>query len=462
MRKLGEHAVVLGASMAGLLAARAVSEAYQRVTVVERDALPEVSANRRGVPQGRHAHALQAGGSKVLEELFPGILSGLAASGVPVLRDLSETHFSFGGHLLSQQRHGLAGVVYLSSRAHLEHHVRTRVRALPNVEIAQRCEVTGLLSSGGRNRVTGVRVLDHSDPGTEQTLEADLVVDATGRGGRLATWLPALGYPPPAEERFAVDIMYLSRRLRLPAGALGPTRMVLIGAVPGRPTTLALIEQEDNWWMLTVAGYGGHHPPADARGSLEFAAGVAPAHILAAIRDAEPLDDPVTNRFPASLRRGYERMPRFPAGLLAFGDAICSFNPTYGQGMSIAALQAVALRKSLADGADDLARRFFRAAAKPVDVAWRLSLGGDLALPEVRGHRPPAVRATNAYLDRVLGAAEADSGLTELFLKVLGFLEPPTGLFRPSVVARVLAGGHRGRPAVPYSRPAGSTRVPPR
>jgi len=460
MRKLGGHAVVLGASMAGLLAARAVSEAYQRVTVVERDALPEVSANRRGVPQGRHAHALQAGGSKVLEELFPGFLSELAASGVPVLRDLSETHFSFGGHLLSQQRHGLAGVVYLSSRAHLEHHLRARVRALPNVVIAQRCEVTGLLSSGGRDRVTGARILDHSGPGTEQSLEADLVVDATGRGGRMATWLPALGYPPPAEERFAVDIMYVSRRLRLTPGALGPTRMVLIGAVPGRPTTLALIAQEDDWWMLTVAGYGGHHPPAGAQGSLEFAVTLAPAHILAAIRDAEPLDDPVTNRFPASLRRGYERMPRFPAGLLAFGDAICSFNPTYGQGMSIAALQAVALRKSLADGADDLARRFFRAAAKPVDVAWRLSLGGDLALPEVSGHRPPAVRATNAYLDRVLRVAEADSGLTELFLKVLGFLEPPTGLFRPSVVARVLAGGHRAHAAAPHAGQAGSARVP--
>jgi 2-polyprenyl-6-methoxyphenol hydroxylase-like FAD-dependent oxidoreductase len=460
MRKIGEHAVVLGASMAGLLAARAVSEAYRHVTVVDRDALPEVGADRRGVPQGRHVHALQAGGSKILEMLFPGFLSDLAASGVPVLRDLSEAHFNFGGHLLCQQRHRLAGVAYLSSRAHLEHHVRERVRALPNVEIAQRCEVTGLLTSGGRDRVTGARVLCDPGAGAEQTVEADLVVDATGRGGRMATWLPELGYPPPAEERFALDIKYLSRRLRLTPGTLGPTRMVLIGAVPGRPTTLALIEQEDNWWLLTVAGYGGHHPPADAQGSLAFAGTVAPADVLAAIRDAEPLGEPVTHRFPASLRRGYERMPRFPAGLLAFGDAICSFNPTYGQGMSIAALQAVVLRDCLADGAEDLARRFFRAAAKPVDVAWRLSLGGDLALPEVRGHRPPAVRATNAYLDRLLGAAEADPAVAELFLKVLGFLEPPGRLFRPGVLGRVLVGGHRGHAAAPHSRPPSSAQVP--
>jgi hypothetical protein len=244
-------------------------------------------------------------------------------------------------------------------------------RALPNVNIAQRCEATGLLSSG--DRVTGAQVLHHSDPGN-------------GRRSR-PTWS--------------------STR---PAGAVG----------------------------------------------------CQPAHVLAAIRHAEPLDDPVTNRFPASLRRGYERMPRFPAGLLAFGDAICSFNPTYGQGMSIAALQAVALRHCLADGEEDLAPPFFRAAAKPVDVAWRLSLGGDLALPAVQGHRPLAVRATIAYLDRVLGGAEADPALTELFLKVLGFLEPPTRLFRPSVVGRVLAGGHSGHPAAPQSRPAGSAPVPPR
>jgi 2-polyprenyl-6-methoxyphenol hydroxylase-like FAD-dependent oxidoreductase len=438
------HAVVIGASMAGLLAARALADAYERVTIVERDALP-ASGQRRAVPQGAHAHVLLASGRLAMEDLLPGITDELVAAGAQSCKAMSEIRFVVGGHEITREAEG--GDVLLASRPLIEAHVRRRVRALPRVALRERCEVTELVASPDGPRMRGVRVRDHGNgAGGEDALDADLVVAASGRAGRVPALLEHLGLARPDEDSLRVDLRYVSRRVRPEAGSLDGDKLIAIGARPGLPRGMFLIAQEDHW-ILTLNGYGARHrPPVDEAGFLEFARSVAPPQVRDAVEAAEPLTEIANHGFPGSRRRRYERLEDLPDGLLTVGDALCSFNPLYGQGMSVAALEAVALRRCLERRAGDLGRRFLRAAAKVVDPAWDMAIGGDLALPEVEGDRPLGVRLSNAYVERLLRVAERDPVVATAFGDVSDLLKPPTHVMAPRILWRVLRGNvRRGR-----------------
>ena len=352
--------------------------------------------------------------------------------------------FSVRGHELARAVTGRRSIV--AGRPLIKGHVRRRVLALPTVGLAQRTDAVGLTATAGGSRVTGVRILRRAEGSAEEVLPADLVVAATGRAARVPAWLGALGAPRPEEERVVVDVGYASRHLRLAPDALGGDRIVLIGARPGLPRGMALFAQEHGRWLLTVFGYGAHRPPSDPEGFLGFAATVAPPEVHAAIRSGDPLDDIATHAFPANHRCRYERLSRFPAGLLSIGDAICTFNPIYGQGMTVAAMEALALRQSLAAGETDLAARFFAAVTPIVDHAWQLAVGGDLALPEVKGPRSARVRLTNAYLARLLTVAERDPAVALAFTAVVAMVARPQTLLGPAIARRVLV-RHRRTPA---------------
>ena len=446
MRSIGEHAVVLGAGIGGLMAARVLSDAYDRVTVIERDPLPPNVDRRRGVPQGRHAHLLIPSGSQVLEELFKGLFDELSTAGVPAVVDFAEFRFAPGGGSPLQLRGPLDdSFICQASRPCLEEHVRARVRALPNIDVIDRCEAVGVTTNAAGDRVTGVRTLRRAHDGATDVLAADLVVDATGRGSRSPAWLAELGYDQPRQDQLTINLAYVTRHLRIRPTALA-AKVIGIGARPDRPNGLVLFAQEDDRWILTVFGYEGHHPPRDPEGLLDVVGAIAPPDVFAAIRDAEPVEDIAAFRFPANVRWRYERMRRFPAGFLVFGDAICSTNPAYALGMSVSALQAVSLRDSLAAGDHDLARRFFRAAAKPVNMAWQAVLGADLAMPQVKAPRPLLTRVINPYAARVMRAAERDPVVAQQFLRVASLQDQSTRLFRPAIVLSVLRDGVRRRP----------------
>jgi 2-polyprenyl-6-methoxyphenol hydroxylase-like FAD-dependent oxidoreductase len=458
VHELGQRAVVLGASMGGLLAARVLADYFRVVTVVERDVLSDDPTNRRGVPQGRHVHALLARGGQILEELFPGILSELVAHGAPAWDDgdLSKIHMSFFGHEMLQSGR-LAGTrpmsLFMPSRPLLECHVRRRLKAIENVTILGGHDVTELTSTPDRNRVTGVRVTGRGD-GAERELPADVVMDAMGRGARTPTFLESLGYGRPVEDHVLMHTTYVSQLLGIPRGTL-KEMFALISPAPGRPTGMFLTGYENDTWIFTVFGMVGRQPPRDLAGMLSFAEAYCPAHLLAAVRAGEPIGEVVQHRMPSSQWRRYDKMRRFPDGLLASGDAICSFNPIYGQGMTVAALDAIALRNCLRRGGNDLARRYFRASAKKIAVAWQLAAGSDLAFPEVEGKRSWSMRVTNRFTDWMLTACESDPVAGTRFFLVNSLVDPPIRLMHPGFICRVAAANLRrqGRATMPGCSP---------
>jgi 2-polyprenyl-6-methoxyphenol hydroxylase-like FAD-dependent oxidoreductase len=413
-RQIGDRAVVLGAGLAGLLAAHVLTDAYGQVAVIDRDELPEAPRHRRGVPHGRHLHALAARGQQALEELFPGLTAELVAHGAPAGSLLTNARLYLSGHRLRQADTGL--VLLCASRPFLEGHVRARVRALPNVTLLDRCDAVGLATTPDGRRVTGARVLRRADNSAEQLLRAELVVDATGRGSRAPVWLEAFGYARPAKEQVRIGLGYATRTYRLPPDALDGDLAVLQAATPQHPRTGALQRLEGDRWMLTLAGILGDHPPVNPDGFLDFARSLRFPDIYQTVRNAQPLDDPVPFRFPASVRHHYERLDRFPDGLLVLGDAVASFNPIYGQGMSVAAVEALALRRYLERGTEPQPRRWFRDLARVVDVPWDMAAGGDLAFPGVPGRRTPKGRLVNAYITRLHAAAAHDASLAGDFI----------------------------------------------
>ena len=429
------HAVVVGASMAGLLAARVLTESFTRVTVVDRDTLPDGPATRRGVPQARHAHGLLARGREILEDLFPGLTDDLVREHGAVACDAQRDVGWFNdGHLMRQEA---ADMIALSvSRPLLEWYVRTRLAALAEVTIVTGAEALGLVADEAAMTITGVRV--RAD-GNESTLDADLVVDASGRSNRGPTWLKALGYPAPEEEKVDAGLTYVSSTYRRkPDDHDGAA--VVVGMTTGTPRGGVVLAVEDDRWMVTLMGMGDDVAPTDQEGYLAYAAGLPVPDLHGVIADAEPVEEPHRMRLPASTWRRYDKLRRFPAGLVVVGDAMCALNPAYAQGMTTAAVEADALRTCLRAGRDDLARRYFRTAAKIIAIPWSISVTADLRFPSVVGPRTGQVRFLNWYIGRLHRVAERDAAVGRAFLRVANLIDPPQRLLSPAIALKVLRG----------------------
>jgi 2-polyprenyl-6-methoxyphenol hydroxylase-like FAD-dependent oxidoreductase len=430
-------AIVLGASISGLLTARALSTHFSRITIVERDVLPDGPELRKGVPQAGHAHGLLASGYRVIEEFFPGIMDDLEARGATRGDVVGDFLWFQYGHWKWRHDCGLRGITV--SRPCLEAEIRRRVRQLPNVTFLEGTDARKPSFDAEAGRVTGLTVRSRGTD-ADVHLAADLVVDASGRGSQSGAWLAEWGFGQPPVITVKIDVGYATRVFeRRPGEFFNSMGGVISGTPPADTRYAAVLAAEGNRWVITLTGSVGDHPPTDEPGWMKFAATLPSpvVHDLAAA--AVPLSDIVSYKFPANQRRLYERMPRFPGGYLVVGDAVCSFNPLYGQGMSVAAMESRALDECLAAGIDALAPRFYAKASKIIDIPWLIATGEDLRYPQVKGARPAGFSVVNRYLERVHAVASEDPVVCRKFFDVLNLLAAPPSLMMPAVAWRVLA-----------------------
>jgi 2-polyprenyl-6-methoxyphenol hydroxylase-like FAD-dependent oxidoreductase len=461
------RAIVIGGSMAGMLAARVLAESFDEVLLIERDAFPDAPRDRSGVPQAKHVHALLPKGQLILEELFPGLnaeLTGAGAMSVDVGSDIAWLTPAGWGVRFPM---GVAGLSL--SRSLLDWGVRRRVAALANVRILNHREATGLIPNDEGDAVCGVTVRHRQgsdEPGAvAEIFRADLIVEASGRASKLPHLLTAIGYETPRETIINAHLGYASRFYKIPSGLKDHWKAILVQAAPPLHVRGGLLfPVEDNRWIVTLVGGDRDYPPTDEVGFLGFARSLRTPVLYDAIRLATPLTPVTSHRGTENRRRHYEQLSRWPERLLVLGDSVCAFNPVYGQGMTTAAIGADCLRQSLRREQyqdQGFARRFQRRLAGLNTNPWMLATGEDYRYQGFAGGSPSALtRFMHWYVDRTLVQTTFDVQVRRRFLEVQGMIKTPSALFHPALMARLLGQLFRKNPGgVEPSNPP-SPRLP--
>ena len=451
---VGRHVVIIGSGLAGLLAARVATEHFEQVTVVDRDRFPDSPDHRKGAPQSHHAHGLLPRGHEIIGRLFPGIEDDLRAAGGTSVRD------SVGFMVVSPAGplpvRPVPGEFVMFSRFLLEWQIRRRLARIPQVRFLQDAEVVGLEADPGGDRVSGVRLRHRSGSGPV-VVAADLVVDSSGRSSKAADWLRDLGYGVVPEEVVNSGLSYSSRFFARPDGFPDEWKGVVInGRAPHNPRAGLLLSVENDLWHVTLGRMAGDTAPSDDAGFLQWARELADPSIYEAIRVATPVSPIRGYRTPTNRLRRFERLRRRPSGFVVIGDAVCAFNPIYGQGMTVAAMDALVLARALDrhDGGRSAGfeRAFQADLAGNVAAPWFVATSEDLRWPgvELTGARSSLAMAVGRrYMDRLLRAAVHDPDLTAAYLGIVFMVAPPKSAFAPWILARVVRGMFSSRHRVP-------------
>lgn len=443
----GRHAVVVGGSIGGMLAARVLSDHFDRVTLIERDRLPEGTANRPGVPQARHLHFFLKRGMMAVEELFPGVQSDLLSAGSHLLDQGKDFRILYRTGWSPKVACNLEICAF--TRPLLETTIRRHLLQNPKVVMTEGCEVAGLVLDGSGERVNGVRLRPRgAADGEETVLHADFVVDVSGRGSKTPEWLAALGYPAPEETVVDAFWGYATRIYEpVPGFSADWKSLFVLNRPPYQPRAGIIQPVEGNRWIVTVAGVMSDYPPTDEEGFLKFARSLSSPELYRAIECARPLSKIWGYRQTANRLRHYEKLSRMPQGFVTMGDAVCSFNPVYALGMTLTCLAVLELRDSLRKGRGQVETlRFQKRLSKLVADSWALTTSEDLRWPTTEGGEITLkVKFMHWYLEQVMQLIPRSEEVFRRFQEVNHMLKPASALFHPKVLGPVLRHAFGGR-----------------
>ena len=437
-------AIVIGSSMAGLLSARVLADYFARVIIVERDTLPQEPQTRTGVPQANHVHVLLTRGKRILEQLFPGIDVELREAGTPKVDWPKE--YAFFGFWGWYPRIASDLITHSCSRAFLEWLVHRRLLGFDNVKFQEKTQVRGLLSDDQNSQIRGVK-LYHLDEHQEEELIADLVVDASGRNSQVPNWLDSMGYPVPVKTEINSFLGYSSRWYERPQGLEADWQAMGVTSRPPHDKRGAvLVPVEGNRWIVTLGGIGRDYPPTDDEGFLEYARSLRHSAIYDVIKDAKPISKAYAYRRTENCWHHYEKLARLPDGLVIIGDAVCAFNPIYGQGMTTAALGALTLQKCLQKQfsrstytVTGLTKKFQKQLAQVLKTPWLMATSDDCRWETTEGRKPDRMtRFMHKYTDEVMLLSVHKPHVYKIFCEVIHMMKPPAALFAPSIVFGVL------------------------
>jgi len=445
---LGQRAVVIGAGMGGLATAGALARYFDGIEILERDGLTASAGSRSGTPQDRHPHGLLAGGLRALDQIFPGYKRDLAAAGaVPVsfARDVQFEHPDVG--VLPKRDFGIP--VLCATRPLIELVLRRRAETLANIALRPASRVIGIVPSAGGAGMRGVQFVNGS--GRWETLDADLVVDASGRGAPTLTLLDALCWDRPQMTEIGVDISYATAVVEIPPDATTEWKAVLTLPDPPHLALHAIIvPTEDGRWITAIADHSATAWIETWGAFLEASRLLITPTVYNALRYAQPPEGIRHYRFPVSTWKHFERLPRLPRGVLPVADALCRFNPIHGQGMSSAAKQARLLQDVLSRAAASpdpiaaLQSGFMSEVASVLETPWMMSTSADLAFPQTRGERPDNFTEAREFEAALFRAAVADPVVHRAMTEVAQLLQPHQRLQEPDIMRRIEAASRPG------------------
>jgi 2-polyprenyl-6-methoxyphenol hydroxylase-like FAD-dependent oxidoreductase len=435
---LGERAIVVGGGVGGLSAARALSDRFRQVLILDRDELPDGATPRPGVPQGKHPHALLGGGLKALEQLFPGFGNELGRAGaVPINRGFDLLYEIPGQDPWPRIKFGQP--TYAMSRPLIELTVRRQVKRLTNVKVESRCRVLKIIGEANTGAATGICY--RTPDGNVETLQSDLIIDASGNGSLTLEFLKASGRRLPEETSIGVNMRYASALFDHADIRDNYKVAYTFPNAPEESRGGLMLPAENGSYQVVLIGRGEDIPPISEGEFRRYARGLWTPTVYNSIKNARRLTEITPYSFSESRWRHFAQVSAFPGGLLPIGDAICRFNPVYGQGMCVAAREASLLFDLLERFNNDLlstlAHDFLTKAEDLIADPWAMSAIPDFIYPETTGVRPKDLGERLNFQKGLGRLAARDAAVLELLMDVRNLLKPLNVLDDPSIVSRI-------------------------